>query len=200
MSSQQVSQNFSKVLRRTHLYLALFLSPWILIYALSTLAMNHKQRQGKPPQWELVSRGPYEGVFPDNATHHVIARQILTSLSIDGAHQASQSKDGVVVIQRFTPIAPMRLSYQPTTRELTIERQAASTTAFLERMHRRRGFQHPYLLEDTWALSVDFFIFGVLFWSLSGLWLWWELKVTRTLGALALAGGIALFALFLAVL
>jgi len=196
VSSQQVS----KILRRTHLYLALFLIPWILIYAISTLAMNHKSRTSKPPLWELASRTPYEGVFPDNATHHTIARQILTSLDLDGAHQASQSKDGAVVIQRFAPIQPIRLTFQPATRELTIERQAASATAFLERMHRRRGFQHPYLLEDTWAFSVDLFIFGVLFWSLSGLWLWWELKVTRVLGALALASGVALFAFFLAVL
>ena len=44
------------------------------------------------------------------------------------------------------------------------------------------------------------FVAGVIFWALSGLWMWWELKVTRRLGALALAGGVALFAFFLAVL
>ena len=31
---------FSKILRRTHLYLALFLTPWVLMYAVSTLARN----------------------------------------------------------------------------------------------------------------------------------------------------------------
>ena len=33
---------FSKILRRTHMYLALFLAPWVLMYALSTAAMNHR--------------------------------------------------------------------------------------------------------------------------------------------------------------
>jgi hypothetical protein len=33
----------SKILRRTHMYLALFLTPWMLIYALSTMAMNHRE-------------------------------------------------------------------------------------------------------------------------------------------------------------
>ncbi len=31
----------SKLLRRIHLYLALFLTPWIRMYAVSTFAMNH---------------------------------------------------------------------------------------------------------------------------------------------------------------
>ena len=31
---------FSKIVRRTHMYLALFLAPWILMYALSTVAPN----------------------------------------------------------------------------------------------------------------------------------------------------------------
>jgi hypothetical protein len=195
VSSQQVS----KLLRRIHLYLALFLTPWVLLYTFSTFIMNHKQRPGKPAQWETLSKRVYDGVFPPNATHHDIARQILMSLDLDGAHQASLVRDSVV-IQRFAAIAPLRLTFQPASRELHIERQVVTPNAFLERMHRRRGFQHPYALEDTWAFSVDLFIFGVLFWALSGLWLWWELKVTRVLGGLALAAGIAVFAIFLGVL
>jgi hypothetical protein len=91
----------------------------------------------------------------------------------------------------------MRLTYDPATRRLVVERQAANTRAFLERMHRRRGFQHPYGLEDTWAFSVDFFIAAMLFWALSGLWLWWEMKVTRKLGAATLLAGVLLFSFFL---
>src|SRR5262245_53684615 len=30
---------FSKIIRRSHMYLALFLMPWVLMYALSTMAM-----------------------------------------------------------------------------------------------------------------------------------------------------------------
>jgi len=37
----------------------------------------------------------------------------------------------------------------------------------------------------------------MIFWALSGLWMWWEMKVTRGLGAAALLAGAGLFALFL---
>jgi hypothetical protein len=63
-------------------------------------------------------------------------------------------------------------------------------------MHRRRGYQHA-ALDDSWAFSVDLVIAAMIFWVLSGLWMWWELRATWRLGALFAAGGLALFALFL---
>lgn len=183
------------------MYLALFLAPWVLIYAVSTFVMNHRDwfrgRPVPPPKWERVSDQVYDGQFPEGASRAVVARQILMSLDLDGAHQSSE-RDGAIVIQRNAALRPLRLTYTAVDRKLLVERQAMETPAFLERMHRRRGFQHPYALEDTWAFSVDFFIAAMLFWTLSGLWMWWELKVTRKLGALAVIAGVALFALFLA--
>ena len=193
----------SKILRRTHLYLALFLTPWVLMYSLSTFVMNHRDwfrgRPPAPPKWERVSEQVYNGQFPDRADHSVQARQILSSLDLDGAHQASL-RDGKLIIQRNLALQPMRLTFTPESKQLLVERQALEGSALLERLHRRRGYQHPYTLEDGWAFSVDLFIAGVLFWALSGLWLWWEVKVTRFLGGLALAGGLSVFAFFLGVL
>jgi hypothetical protein len=194
---------FSKILRRTHLYLALFLTPWVLMYTLSTFVMNHRDwfrgRPPAPPKWERVSEQVYDGQFPSGASTSIQAAQILMSLGIDGAHQASM-RDGKLVIQRNTATQPLRLTFTPESKQLLLERQAPNASAFLERMHRRRGFETGYALDNVWAFTVDLFIAGVIFWALSGLWMWWELKVTRTLGALALVGGVALFAFFLAVL
>lgn len=185
------------------MYLALFLTPWVLMYTVSTFVMNHRDffrgRPAPPPKWERVSEQTYDGQFPEGATTAMQARQILMSLDLDGAHQASM-RDGRLVIQRNTAVRPMRLTYAPDSKQLTVERQAGDSAAFLERMHRRRGFQTPYLRDDVWAFLVDLFIGAVIFWALSGLWLWWELKVTRQLGALAAAAGLGLFAFFLAVL
>lgn len=170
------------------------------MYALSTFVMNHRDwfrgRHAPPPKWEHVSEQVYDGVFPPAADPASMGRQILMSLNLDGAHQAAL-RDGKIVIQRFAAVQPLRLTFTPADRKLVIERQLLEGPAFLERMHRRRGFQHPYALEDTWAFTVDLFIAAVLFWALSGLWLWWELKVTRPWGAVAAAIGFALFGFFL---
>jgi hypothetical protein len=37
----------------------------------------------------------------------------------------------------------------------------------------------------------------MIFWVASGLWMWWEMKLTRLWGAVFALGGLSLFALFL---
>ena len=193
---------FSKLLRRTHLYLALFLIPWTLMYSASTFVMNHRvwfQRLygGPPPQPVMEREQAYEAIFPEGAGAKQIAGQILASLNLEGAFNVNtRPRDGALVINRLDPITPRRITYQPAGHRITIERLPWETRAYLERMHRRRGYQYDRPLEDAWAFSVDLFIVAVVFWAFSGVWMWWELKNTRAWGAFAAAAGIALFGLF----
>jgi hypothetical protein len=196
---------FSRLLRRTHMYLALFLFPWILMYALSTLAMNHRAffaaRYGPAPVPFVTERElTYEGVLPEGPELKPISAQLLASVGLDGAHGVSRRKDGSIVINRNDLVTPRRITYTPETRNLVIERMTYRSNAFLERFHRRRGYETGYRLDTVWAVSVDLVIVAMIFWVASGLWMWWEMKLTRPLGAMALAGGAGLFALFLATL
>jgi hypothetical protein len=102
-----------------------------------------------------------------------------------------------VIITRNDLLTPRRLTFTPDTRILLIEKLPYRTNVMLERFHRRRGYATEYGVDTAWAVTVDLLIAAMLFWVLSGLWMWWEMKVTRTLGALALTGGAALFALFI---
>ncbi len=192
----------SKVVRRTHMYLALFLFPWVLMYAFSTLVMNHRalfvSHYGEGPvPFETERRIVYDGVFPENAGLETIAKQLLTSVGLDGAHGVSRRKDGTIAINRNDLVTPRRLTYSPADRTLVIERMQRRPNAFLERFHRRRGYATGYGLDTVWAGSVDLFIIAMVFWVASGLWMWWEMKVTRRLGLSSLLGGVGVFALYL---
>jgi hypothetical protein len=196
---------FSKVVRRTHMYLALFLSPWILMYALSTMAMNHRKQLlewfgGAQPKFEKQSEVQLpHGVHQPHAPREENARRILQALNLDGTHSIQKpGADGTLVLVRQEAAAPVRVTYQPAANKALIERQPFHATTWLERMHRRRGYQHPYAMEKAWAFSVDLVIVVIVFWVLSGLWMWWELKSTRWLGALSAVAGLGLFAFFLA--
>ena len=197
--------NVSTLVRRTHMYAALFLFPWLLMYAVSTAAMNHRamfasNEPGGAPVFAKERELTYDGVFPPDAPLDTIARQLLSSVDLDGAHGVTRRKDGAIVITRNDLLAPRRLTYTPATRTLTIERLPHRTNVMLERFHRRRGYATGYALDTTWAVTVDLVIAGMIFWVLSGLWMWWEMKVTRTAGALALATGAGLFLLFILVI
>jgi hypothetical protein len=123
---------------------------------------------------------------------------VLREVGMDGAHSVNASPDGerITILQQET-VDPKRVVFSRADKRIVVEKQTFAMTAFLERMHRRRGFQHPYALEDVWAFSVDLVILAMVFWALSGVWMWWELKKTRRLGFAFGAAGFLLFALFL---
>ena len=193
---------FSKFLRRSHMYLALFLIPWILIYALSTMAMNHRQfftkRGDSPVRFEKESEQTYTGTFPLQAAARQMALQLLKGLNLEGTFIVQGKPEGErITILRHDPIFPRRITFTPKSGLLVVERQVFSAHTFLERMHRRRGYQHDRLLEDAWAISVDVVIAAIVFWALSGVWMWWELRATRMWGGACLMLGVGLFGLFL---
>jgi len=185
------------------MYLALFLTPWILMYALSTLAMNHRNAfkeihgEDQPPFFK-EREIPYTAEFSADAPPRLIAEQILNDLNMDGAHRTRMSSDGMhLIIDRADPVSPRRITYTPAQGRVLIERQVFRSNAFLERMHRRRGFQSDYLLDDAWALAVDLVIISMIFWVVSGLWMWWKMKATRLWGTAFALTGVVLFGLFL---
>lgn len=196
----------SRLLRRTHLYLALFLAPWILMYASSTFVMNHRvlfhgPPPNPPPMFEVERELVYPGEMPEGATPQQVALQLLATLDLDGAHTVARpSTPGKVTINRLHPVSPRRITYTAADRRVVVEKMSFSGARFLEQMHRRRGFQHDYVLDDVWAALVDLTIVALIVLALSGLWMWWELRVTRRWGALALAAGMGAFGLFLMVL
>jgi hypothetical protein len=194
---------FSTIVRRTHMYLALFLSPWVLMYTLSTMAMNHREHLrgaygNSPPPFVEEAQRSYDATLPQDATPRQKAVQILRDLGLDGAHNVAKSgNDGTLVINRFDLVNPKRVTYIPNENKVVIERMEFRTPAFLERLHRRRGFQTEYAMDDIWAFTVDLFIAAMIVWVLSGLWMWWEMKLTRRMGAVFAGAGLALFVAFL---
>lgn len=194
-----------RVVRRTHMFLALFFFPWMLMYALSTLVMNHRavfvERYGEGPvPFERERELGYDGTFPEDAELRTISRQVLAGVGLDGAHTVSRRADGAIVINRQDLMTPRRLTYSPATHTVVIEKMQRRPNALLERFHRRRGYATGYALDTTWAVFVDLAIAAMVFWVGSGLWMWWEMKATRRLGLGALATGVCLFAIFLATL
>jgi hypothetical protein len=203
--AQTSAPTASRLIRRIHMYTALFLGPWMLMYALSTLVMAHREYvasfySSKKPAMRTERELDYSRSFPTNATREEIGLQILRDLGLDGTHAVSGGRNGKpLVINRQHAFIPRRITYDPTKAKVAIEREAFRSSNFLERMHRRRGY-NSYPLENTWGFTVDVAVIAMMFWSLSGIWLWWELKSTRGWGALSFFGGLALFAIFLVLL
>ena len=201
-TTESIGSKTARLVRRIHMFTGLFLAPWMMMYALSTLVMAHREFIGsfyssENPALITERELNYSRSFATNTTREEIAQQILKDLALDGAHSVSGGRDGSpLVIQRQSALPQRRITFDASKGRISIEREEFRASTFLERMHRRRGYQHPYALEDTWGFSVELAVVAMTFWSLSGIWLAWKIRTTRMWGALALAVGLGLFALF----
>jgi hypothetical protein len=186
---------FSKFVRRTHMYLALFLTPWMLGYALSTIAMNHNM--GGPQTFVKEREQAYTTVFEPGTPAQQIGEQILADLDLEGAFGAQGPRpDGTIVINRADLVAPRRITYDAAALSLLVERVEVKPSQFLNRFHHRRGFQQPYAADQAMAWSVNLVIVAMVFWALSGLWMWWEMRATRLWGFAAALVGVGIFTFF----
>ena len=193
----------SKLIRRTHMYLALFLTPWMLIYALSGLVLNHGQTVrafygAKFGQFEKVEERPYAAAFSEGADTRMIGAQILEHLGLTGTFNVQgQPNQPRLVITRNAAFAAHRVTYFRTENRLLVEKQAFSAPVFVNRAHFRHGYEQPFLASKIWAVVVDLAVVGMLFWVLSGLWMWWEIKPARLTGAVFALIGVGMFGVLL---
>jgi hypothetical protein len=196
----------SRLVRRIHMFTGLFLAPWMVMYALSTLVMAHHQfvnsfYSSQSPALSKERELDYSRSFSTNMTRDQIAQQILQDVGMEGAYSVSGGRNGSpLLIQRQHALPQRRITFNSSQNKIVIEKEEFRTPTVLERMHRRRGYHQPYALEDTWGFTVDVAVVTMVFWSLSGLWLAWEIKAARFWAALSLATGLGLFALFAALI
>ncbi len=189
---------FNHLNRRTHLYLALALMPWLLIYALSALAIQHRTlfTDEKEPHWTKRFERPYDRAIAPETDLRPTGAKILADAGLDGLYRVRRQGPQRLIINRFDFFSQTRLTYFITEGRLLAEDQHFRLDQFLIWMHTRAGFQQESLLSDLWAVVVDLVCLGFLVWVASGLYMWWQLTQTRHWGILALSGGLITFLTF----
>jgi hypothetical protein len=68
----------------------------------------------------------------------------------------------------------------------TAPRETLSVRRFLLRLHLAHGYPSAVGARWFWAVVVDAMAFVMVFWGVSGLLMWWQIKATRRPGALTL--------------
>jgi hypothetical protein len=200
-----------RFVRNIHLYLALFLAPWVLVYGLSTLFLNHmsffqgfygKSWGESYVEKEMVYDKPLPVKEDSGGASRIdveaAGRQILQDLGMDGAYWADARRDDSrITVNRNDIVAPRQITYTPADQKLVVKRTTFQLPLFLRRLHTRRGYASSYLADDIWAFVLDLLIVSILAWGVTGLWMWYKMKPTRRWGTLCAATGSVLFVVFL---
>lgn len=187
------------MIRKIHLLIGMFLTPWVVMYALSTMVMQHRklvygQQQRVNPEFKVVCEEVYQASFKTGDDSREVAKQILKDLDLEGAHSVRGNLDqGRLEINRNRPIGSYRITWEAGSDTVKVEQQEFGLAFFLEILHRRSKFNQPYWINDAWAVIVDLFVLAVLGWAFTGLWMWWGMKSTRNLGTVFMLLGVTIF-------
>ena len=194
---------FNHFNRRLHLYLAIGLLPWFLMYGVSAIPFTRNEffrelYNDGVPQWTIRFDRDYHRDIPDTGDLRPIARQILkdVGLEIEAGLGVNRNRQRLN-IYLFTFWSSTRVTYRFDQHRLVAEDRRFRFDQFLTGLHARGGFQQDAFLNDAWAVLVDLVCIGFLVWIASGIYMWWQLPQTRRWGFLALGSGVLSFILFL---
>ena len=194
--------DFYRLNRRTHLYLGLFLLPWLLMYGARSLLINHPDwfKSSHEPVWQPLFGRECHVPVADQDDVRVVAARVLGECGLPGAFWAQRQKPGVLLITRFRFRDQTRLTYQIAEHRLTAVRQEPPWALVLHRLHTRGGFAQSGFWDQLRAWLVDLNCVALLAWIATGLVMWWRIPTARNWGAIACGAGLLAFVLFVRVL
>jgi hypothetical protein len=180
------------VIRRVHLYLGLFLLPWVIVFGISSLPLNHTSLQ-RPVTWTPRATVPFQMDLPADADLRALGRQILDAAGLGpgGGFNVSRPNPRQVTVNRPRFFGFTRVIYRADQQQLTVEDRVAEWPQFLGAMHTRAGFYLGSFGNIAWAVMVDVLCVGLLIWIATGVYMWWHLPASRWWGWLAIASGLA---------
>ena len=109
---------FNKLNRRTHLYLGLALAPWFLIYAASSVVLNHRDwfepAGGAQPEWTTRFDRAYRlPPLSDDTNEDLMAEQILRDNGLTGRYRYHWDEAENFVVQRTRLLRTIRFTWFP---------------------------------------------------------------------------------------
>ncbi|HEY3440788.1 MAG TPA: hypothetical protein VGK29_08560 [Paludibaculum sp.] len=192
--------------RRTHLYLGLFLTPWVLMYGVSSIPFSHgdyfeqRDQARRLPMWTKTFEGSYDlGTIPETGPLNPLGARVVHDFHMeDSSYGVYRQGPKQLNIYVHTFWKSTQFKYFIDERRLVAEDMRFRWDHFLTGMHGRGGFEDERMFPLAWAVVVDLVCLSFLIWVVSGLYMWWTLPGLRKWGWVAVLGGVVSFAWFLA--
>lgn len=192
------------LIRDLHLYLGLFSSPFVLVFAISVFFLVHSWL----PQTKTSSTRVAAGFqLPENLST-VSGRPLVDALKPGLEKAGVPGEIGFVrhMVKDETLIVPVTIPGRETvvriniaTHEATIVTRETGVAAALVTLHKSPGQHGPgirmnWVYMKAWRWAADSTVYLVLFISVSGLYLWYVLRAERRVGfVLLFAGALSFF-------
>ena len=196
---------FYRVARDLHLYLGLFISPFVLVFSVSVFFLVHSWIPKLAPETARTRIVPALALptdLPKLSGRPLVEalKPILASLNVPG-------EIGFVrhLVQEETFVIPVSIPGRATTvtinlarREATIVTRETGLADALMTLHKSPGGHGPdirmnWFFMKAWRWFADATVYLTLFISISGIYLWYVLRAERKIGFILLFAGTLTF-------
>jgi hypothetical protein len=175
-----------------HIYLGLFCTPYLLIFAISSLSFNHVSLQEgfTPVASEKVTLDVSPGDFENPRAMGEALRDSLHLMGWFIPWESSVDSSGFLVNIRNLG-RDFRISGSWSSSEAEMTTNSTRTISRLKGLH---GLHEtipgaPWWI-NAWGFYQDITVYSLLFWAASGIYLWWISKSRSSTSAIWLAGSV----------
>lgn len=199
-------RKYYPLVRSLHLYFGLFISPFVLIFSISVLVFNHPQvislLSPLPPASEIeakLDRIPYD------TTDLLTARAIIQKLGIEGEVDFINENSERISFPVKKPGLLTHITVNKQTDSVFITQQQEGAYRGMAFLHSMQGPHNQKIRGNSgflkvWRVAADVVVYLLLFLSVSGVFLWYFLKVERNLGYFSITLGVLMFTFLLLII
>lgn len=185
--------------RALHLYFGLFISPFVLIFCISVLVLNHPGFFNRmdpvkvlPDIKTKLDRVPYD--TSDLET----AKAIIKKLNITGEIDFISKNDSSISFPVNKPGLKTYVKVNVNTDSVYITRKYEGTVRATTYLHLMPGPHNVKIRGNSafmkiWELLADVVVYLLLFLTVTGIFLWYILKNERMIGFYSIALGLLFF-------
>lgn len=193
--------------RTLHLYFGLFVSPFVLIFSISVLVLNHTGSINSiNPVKHLPDIKTRLDKIPYDTSELQTAKGIIQKLGIKGEIDYVSQNDDYISFPVILPGLRTKIEVNKLTNDVLITRDEEGSLRATNYLHKMPGphnlkLRGNSLFMKNWKILADMVVYLLLFLSASGIFLWYFLKAERKLGWVAIIlGGITFTGLLLFIL
>lgn len=203
-----MKRRFYGLLLDLHLYLGLFSSPFVLLFAISVFFLVHAwlpQLASPATQTRVVSALTLPGDLRTLSGRPLIdaLKPVLGNAGVQGEIGFIRRlvREEELIIPITIPGREMTVSLKLATGEATIVTRELGLAGAMATLHRSPGEHAPAIRMNwvylaAWRWMADTTAYLILFLSVSGVYLWYVLRAERQVGVVLLfAGGLSFFGL-----
>lgn len=190
-----------RLTRDLHLYFGLFVSPFVLVYAISAILLNHAYLPWGGDDGAVETRR-IDIRIPDDTNSLEVAKQVREQIGERGEigfvnrNRRNQRLSFPIEVPGATTTVRVDLR----TGVAEVERKATGVWAGMVYLHKMPGphnvgIRGNWILTRVWGWVADGSVYLLLFVSASGVYLWAVLRAERKAGLVLLGAGALSFML-----